>query len=192
MGEYARRKSDRQEIKIGTCENMYYLRYEDRMRVSKIPHSLDPNTELDLRWRLPYPDEDHILPGDYDDYSRGELLYKIDETGYCTDPDALPISNDAVGIIQLHHECGLLVNVPCYHGQRLPQGDGEIKTFWNGKGGFFELQFVKNTADGVKPIVGCKYCRHMWRFEWSYVLPFLRGKLKERLSVYAPAVEITE
>ena len=36
MGEYARRKSDNESIKIGTCESMYYLRYEDRDKVISI------------------------------------------------------------------------------------------------------------------------------------------------------------
>ncbi len=30
MGEYAKRASDGVEVKIGTCEAMYYLRFEDR------------------------------------------------------------------------------------------------------------------------------------------------------------------
>ena len=34
MGEYAIRKSDGESIKIGTCEDMYYLRYEDRFKVT--------------------------------------------------------------------------------------------------------------------------------------------------------------
>jgi hypothetical protein len=29
MGEYATRKSDNEYIKIGTCESMYYLRFDD-------------------------------------------------------------------------------------------------------------------------------------------------------------------
>ena len=61
MGEYALRKSDRQSIKIGTCEDMYYLRYEDQDKV--VPES---GSDFGYRWRIPFPDEDHILPGDYD------------------------------------------------------------------------------------------------------------------------------
>ena len=34
MGEYAIRKSDNDCIKIGTCEDMYYLRYEDQDKVT--------------------------------------------------------------------------------------------------------------------------------------------------------------
>ncbi len=34
MGEYAKRLSDGTEIKIGTCEEMLYLRFEDRQGLS--------------------------------------------------------------------------------------------------------------------------------------------------------------
>jgi len=84
MGEYALRKSDDTEIKIGTCEDMYYLRYEDRDKVSKLPNSLDPRTEYNLRFRLPFPDEDDIKPGEYDDYNRGERLWQITITTAAT------------------------------------------------------------------------------------------------------------
>ena len=40
MGEYA--KYNNQEIKIGTCETMYYLRYEDRHKVKALKGNVDP------------------------------------------------------------------------------------------------------------------------------------------------------
>src|SRR3972149_6581787 len=109
MGEYAIRKSDKQEIKIGTCENMYYLRYEDCDKVKPLPGS-----EIGFRFRLPFPDEDEVLPGKYEKYNRGERLFKE------TDQDAeqLEIQGDDTGIIQLSHPCGLLINVPCHHGRK--------------------------------------------------------------------------
>lgn len=33
MGEYAKRMRDGERVKIGTCENMYYLRFEERHQV---------------------------------------------------------------------------------------------------------------------------------------------------------------
>lgn len=63
MGEYATRKSDEAEVKIGTCEDMYYLRYEDRDKVRQLPNSLNAANELNLRWRLPFPDEDSTRIG---------------------------------------------------------------------------------------------------------------------------------
>jgi hypothetical protein len=65
MGEYAKRKSDNEIVKIGTENSMYYLRYEDRDQMTKEPGSLDFATTLNLFWRLPFPDEDDIKPGEY-------------------------------------------------------------------------------------------------------------------------------
>ena len=58
MGEYA--KHDGHEVKIGTCEDMYYLRLEDCRKVQPIPNSLNPATCEGLRFRLPFPDEDNV------------------------------------------------------------------------------------------------------------------------------------
>ena len=40
MGEYATYAG--QEIKIGTCEDMFNLRLEDRAKVGTLPNSLNP------------------------------------------------------------------------------------------------------------------------------------------------------
>ncbi len=182
MGEYAIRKSDGAEIKIGTCESMYYLRYEDKDKVKKIPHSLDANTEKNLFWRLPFPDEDNILPGQYDNHNRGERLYKDRETeSQCCKDFSCPETIDSPGIIQLTHPSGLLVNMPCYHGEKLPEGLGDLKTFWNGRSWFYELSSVKNTEEGILPIVHCRFCNHAWRLTWDEIMPYLHGELKTRL-----------
>ena len=77
MGEYALRKSDRESIKIGTCEDMYYLRYEDQDKV--IPES---GSDFGNRWRIPFPSEDNILPGDYDS---GFRQVDLDAAMFCGD-----------------------------------------------------------------------------------------------------------
>jgi hypothetical protein len=69
MGEYATYCGH--EIKIGTCESMYYLRYEDRFKVQPVPNSINPHREYNLHWRLPFPDEDNMGPGYYDNHNRG-------------------------------------------------------------------------------------------------------------------------
>ena len=74
MGEYAIRKSDGESIKIGTCESMYYLRYEDRFKVTP-----EEGSGFGYYWRLPFPDEDCIRPGEYDSCFRGIEL----TTGTC-------------------------------------------------------------------------------------------------------------
>jgi hypothetical protein len=70
MGEYATLTSNnrRESVKIGTCEDMYYLRFDQRHQVAALPASVDPVADAaHLRFRFPWPDEDHNEPGDFDD-----------------------------------------------------------------------------------------------------------------------------
>ena len=67
MGEYAVRKNDKKKIKIGTCNLMYYLRYEQRKEVVS-DHPLQLNK---LWFRLSLKEEDGILPGDFEYYGHG-------------------------------------------------------------------------------------------------------------------------
>ena len=188
MGEYAVRKSDNERVKIGTCESMYYLRYEDREKVDKESNSINPATEKELFWRLPFPDEDNVSIGEYDPFQRGYRLYQtIKENGkeYHQDFEG-PDTVDSPGTIQLKHtDSGLMFNVNCYHGIKLPKETDEIKPFWNGKGWFFELVFIKNTENGIVPIVQCRHCHRMWRYSWEEILPYIQDEtLKERLEQY--------
>ena len=53
-----------ERVKIGTCQDMYYLRYEQRSQVVPVPGSVDPVKDAaELRFRFPWPSEDHIAPG---------------------------------------------------------------------------------------------------------------------------------
>ncbi len=187
MGEYAFRKSDRTKIKIGTCETMYYLRYDDRDKVLPQQNSLNPAREMNLFWRLPFPDEDQVAIGEYDSYNRGLRLYKkeVDRLGrdYYTDFSDPKTANDP-GNIQLKHESGLLINVPCHHGEKLPDL-GDSKAFWNGKSHSLELAHLKNMANGVWPIVKCRHCGHMWRYHWSDIMEYIPIDMRKRLEVYA-------
>lgn len=160
MGEYAKRKSDGAHIKIGTCEEMLYLRYEDRNKVEPWTGSLDAAKTLGLYWRLPFLDEDDVLPGDYEPAFRHELLQDFAVAGCENSP----------GVLQLSHKCGLLLNVPCYHGERLPTVTMPMRVFWNGRDPHsFALKAVKNTADGIIPIVACRWCGEAWRSSWHEI-----------------------
>lgn len=175
MGEYARRISDNQEVKIGTCEFMYYIRYDDRNLVSKLPNSLDPVIEKNLFWRLPYPDEDHIKIGEYKGFDRGYVLNNY----------IAPETAKNFGTILIRSEMGILVNVVCYHGERLPVDTEEVSFHWNGKVDFYELAHVKNLPEEIKPIIRCRGCGHIWNCEWEEILPFIKDiELKDRLEKY--------
>lgn len=70
MGEYAKLMGTGEEVKIGTCENMYYLRFDQRHQVWPQSGSLNPGAADELaviRFRFPWPDEDGTPPGSFDD-----------------------------------------------------------------------------------------------------------------------------
>ena len=188
MGEYAKRKNDNAEIKIGTCESMYYLRFEDQDKV--VP---DSNSGFGWFWRIPFPDEDNILPGDYKQYNRGERLYiqdgfypvNSDNPAYKDFSDSETIADP--GIMQIcHRESGLLVNVNCYHGEQLPAPSKDFKPSWNGKSHALELACIRSTPEGLFPVVRCRFCDHMWRYDWADILPYVQDQeLRRRLEEYA-------
>jgi len=192
MGEYALRKSDNMEIKIGTCESMYYIRWDDRDRVRALPNSLDPSDCSGLFWRLPFPDEDNILPGDYKEYNRGLRLWKYEDkpehlhrAPYCEDFMDEETA-DHPGTIQLSHKNGLLLNVKCYHGHKLPDGGQDVKPFFNGKSWSLELAHVKNMDGKLYPVVHCRWCGKMWRYDWKDILPYVQDEeMKKRLTTYS-------
>lgn len=74
MGEYATYKGKR--IKIGTCENMYYLR-PDQIDLVEDEHGLFDHLD-EVRFRFPFPDEDHVNPGAFDPYNRRVGVYAAD------------------------------------------------------------------------------------------------------------------
>jgi len=192
MGEYAQRKLDGIRVKIGTCDSMYYLRYEDRDKVSPEPNSLNPAAEKNLFWRLPFPDEDNINIGEYQNHRRGLQLYK--KTPHHLGDDYPPTyekfgDNETAqhpGTIQLKHTCGLLINVKCYHGVKLPDCGNDAQAHWNGKNDAMELVSIKNTNNGPMPIVHCRHCGEMWRYDWGDVLPYVPdAEMRKRLETYA-------
>jgi hypothetical protein len=189
MGEYATRISDGERIKIGTCEDMFYLRFEDRYLVSPLPGNVNPARDVEaaqIRFRLPFADEDDIRPGDYKDPFRALRLYRGNED--FTDESTA----NHPGTIQLQHACGLLVNVPCYHGHKLPTL-GDARVFWNGKSWSLELfQLRPDFVDGelrVFPVVRCRHCQHVWRYEWPNVWEFIPPEMRTRLRGYKEQFE---
>jgi hypothetical protein len=178
MGEYANYQGNR--IKIGTCEDMLYLRYEDRHLMQWQHGNLDAANTTGLRWRLPFPDEDGCGPGSYTDPFRGIRLWKGNEWFRS------PALAENPGTIQMVHDCGYMANVPCYHGEKLPTVEAPgVTIHWNGKaGGFYDLVQVKNTVDGVLPVIRCRFCHDAWRSTWAEVLewipdPVLRARLEK-------------
>ncbi len=151
MGEYASYQGE--DVKIGTCEDMYYLRFEQRRLVNFITGNVDVKdyqTVLGLRFRFPWPDEDNIEPGGFEDSDRSVWI-----------PGATIPEGVDHGTVQFSAP-GYNCSLPC------PESGGEpsVKVFRNGFGGAVRLVRQKLLADGrLVPILKCGGCGHLWRSE---------------------------
>lgn len=149
MGEYA--KYQGQEVKIGTCEDMYYLRAEQRHTVEPLPNSVNPGSSdaLALRFRFPWPDEDGTKPGAFENYGRAVAI-----TGA-----TMPASVEHYSV-QFQAHAGYLLSLPC------PEGTPDARIHRNGFAGAVQLTQQKLLADGrLVPVCRCGGCGAAWRME---------------------------
>ena len=191
MSEYATRKIDNTEFKIGTCEDMFKCRY-DQLGEITYPYMAD-----NLYWRIPTPDEDGTLPGDYN-YSllqeNGYIPWKlmIDTTKFSDDDIA---GMRQTGTIQLKEpRMSLLVNMRCPHGLPMEQfkinNDGAVISMgYNGRQDTLYLKGLKNETEALKVLVECSACRSMWSFSFNDIEPliesiWMRLRLLRQISDY--------
>lgn len=98
MGEYIKHKG--KDVKIGTCETLYYVSYKKYMEAMNAGHlqksdgnsnpSVYAQTDLGFMFRFPFPDEDKLPFGKIiEPYDRGltvilpkEMEYGTGEKGY--------------------------------------------------------------------------------------------------------------
>lgn len=156
MGEYANYNGN--EIKIGTCESMYYLRADQAHKVTPIAGSVDPIRDADeLRFRFPFPDEDSIEPGHFDDHNRGVRIpdWRIPEewTGHSS--------------VQFTASAGYVLSIPCPEQFGQPGFTVEMPNGLSvGRNGFNGGPVVRQQryADGdLLTIVACGACDAAWR-----------------------------
>lgn len=119
MGEYAIYNGE--EVKIGTCEDMYYLRAAQAPLVTPIAGSCNPNdpdVQRHLRFRFPWPDEDDTEPGAFEPFDRTLAI-----------PD-IPIPRE-VDHYEVHFtsRTGYSVDIPCPEATPAPHG---LTVRWHG------------------------------------------------------------
>lgn len=159
MGEYAKRASDGEEIKIGTCEDMYYLRAEHRKAVRALRGNVNPASAdaLALRFRFPWPDEDGLQPG-AEEYHANGYHRAIAVDNYAAPRDVKHYT------VQFVAQEGYVLSLPC------PEGHSQqaefLKIHRNGFAGAVQLVAQKLLADGrLVPVLRCGGCGTMWREE---------------------------
>lgn len=167
MGEYATRKRDGERVKIGTCEDMYYMRFDQRHKVRAESSNVDPVKDAaEIRFRFPFPDEDDIEVGAFDgDYQRGVVVRGLDSGA---DVEHYTVQFKADG--------GYLLSLPCPEsgkslfpvmrsGQPAPAKDTPV-IHLNGYHGYPQLTAQRyRPGIGLVPVMKCGGCGAMWRIE---------------------------
>lgn len=156
MGEYAQYRGE--SIKIGTCENMYYLRADQRHLVSDYDFAACLE---EIRFRFPFPNEDTIAPGSFDDHDHGVRI-----------PGnwRLPADFEHDGSVQFKAKPGYLLSIPCpekyahegNEGLRTVTPDGMV-IHRNGWAGGYQVKQLKRVGEEWWTVVACGSCSSAWR-----------------------------
>jgi hypothetical protein len=150
MGEYATYLG--QSIKIGTCEEMYYLRADQAHKVYAESGNVDPIRDAEsIRFRFPWPSEDSIAPGGFDDYDR-----KLSIPGMVA-PAELAESHHPIQFVAQSH--GYNVCLPCPESGTAEHG---LKVHRNGFAGAVFLVQQRLVDGQLLPILHCT-CGMAWR-----------------------------
>lgn len=150
MGEYAQYQGS--EIKIGTCEDMYYLRFQQRHEVTSLPNNVnleDLEVLRELRFRFPFPEEDSIEPGAFVDHDKSACV-----------PASYQMPEDIEHrTVQFSARNGYLVSLPC---PESAEGKAFPHTIHR-RGHAVHLVAQKLVGNELWAVCRCGGCRSMWR-----------------------------
>lgn len=183
MAEQAYRKSDNKKINIGTCSSMYYIRFEDRFKVDKEENSIDPHRSFNLKWRLPIPEEDDILPGDYIDdqpfierYGDNHYYQIHEDCKITVEEEHFICLAECSGIITCFNEwLGLDIKFPCYHGLKLNESKEGINFSWNSKRDTLCLYSITNNYSEIMIDIYCTACHKMFSCSFNEIQNYIKS-----------------
>ncbi len=146
MGEYAKYRGDR--VKIGTCEDMLYLRADQRHLVVAEHGNVDPvrDAERGIRFRFPFPEEDGIEPGAFENPFKRQRVDMVAPDG---------VEHHSVQFVA--DRKGYVVSLPC------PEGpDADPRVHRNGFAGATFLVQQRMVEGQLVAVFECA-CGTKWR-----------------------------
>jgi hypothetical protein len=155
MGEYAKHKG--KTIKIGTCEDMYYLRHDQRHLVTPERGSVDVNGKYagELRFRFPFPQEDGKPPGDFEPF-HGLGVWGIEA------PEE--IDHGSLQFTRNYPEGGgILLSTPCPESKE-GKASG-LKFAYNGYNGKVRIVQQRIIGDELWTVCECGSCGAKYRLD---------------------------
>ena len=172
MGEYIKLK-DGTQVKLGTCEDLMYARYDQVVAAVPGAERLDGNAEpaayLDpkcgWRYRFPFPDEDGIGIGQYEDYDRMVTVQINDELGRISSAWGFEHYHATAKVQAKGFDRGTVCyTVPC------PNGAEKCDKMQYRPAGAYvgiKMQRLIETENGTQlwTVVACPYCGAMVRLD---------------------------
>jgi hypothetical protein len=192
MGEYL--KVNGREIKLGTCESLYYVRLEDlqKIRATSIDEQVPGNDSIDgylnpsngYRYRFPFPEEDGIRAGEYESYDKGKTVV-------INSQDAPKLYGYLRGKEWEHNTIchsvgveggGYNVNIimPCPLSHDFPRNEPSVKLSCGGASYVVEIIQQKQWEGKIWTVIRCGYCKAAIRLELEGAL-----ELVHTLNLYA-------
>jgi len=163
MGEYVMHRGHL--VKIGTCEDLYYVRYADFARMvatGEVQHAAGNAALTEYmdglsRFRFPFPDEDMTAPFMYDDYDKGFLV------NVSAAPDLVTVAEHRRPSAVLHPRNGgyqVSVSLPC------PQTP-DFKAVQSSGISWYILEIVQQRPfeGALWTVCRCPYCGARWRLD---------------------------
>ena len=152
MSEFAEYEGKR--IQIGTCEDLFYLRADQWDRVTPVSGRGNVAQYLKVvRFRFPWPDEDDVEPGMFEDYKRS-----------CPLPGLKAPAEHA----ERHHRvpflasAGYQCSLPCPEGGKTIEGAHIQRTGFRGAVHLCQQRWWNGLLVGVLECGGCGF---VWRLE---------------------------
>lgn len=150
MGEYATYRGE--SIKIGICENMYYLRADQARELRAESGSVNALCDAGvIRFRFPFPSEDSTPPGLFEDYAKRLHIPGL------TAPEELADEHYSVQFVAQSH--GYNVCLPCPESGKADHG---LTVHRNGFAGAVGLSQQRLVDGQLLPILQC-VCGMSWR-----------------------------
>lgn len=158
MGEYATYNG--QSVKIGTCEQMYYLRADQVPLIQPESGNVNPRRRShaeQIQFRFPFPREDGIEPGAFEDHDYGMGVWGIEPPD---DPEQ--IEHCHLQFTRNYPESGgILLSIPC---PRSREGKASgLKVHYNGYNGAVQLHSQRLVDGRLVLILRCGDCGALYR-----------------------------
>lgn len=159
MGEYVNYKN--QPVKIGTCEDLYYVSFEKytsmipllTQEANNLPPEEYSRDNAGFRFRFPFPDEDKLIFTNHESYNRGYLFSVSKELALEVEHRTMSISAKCENTYNIN------ISIPCPAGGKLDLKHSPIDNI---------PMFVKQQKliDGeLWVVLECGYCGTKFRLD---------------------------